>query len=250
MKRGILCALLACCAGCSGPQPIPPPTEMAEPNASVKKRIREFEDALNRDGLEKVREPIEAELRDISAEYGEVSVEYPQALTETGLLILDTEEREPEGQAHTLATPYFERALLACQRAYTPEHRECGYSMHDAAVARINARRGSYDPVATMLLERALGVRTRVLGADHAETGGTEVELAEQRLRSCRLEPPCDASDARLKEASALVRHAKQVFESHPDQNVRSSVRQAQDLLNSIESEILQRGYSRAEITP
>ena len=242
MKRGILCALLACCAGCSGPQPIPPPTEMAEPNPSVKERIREFEEGLDRDGLEKVREPIEAELRDIAAEYGEVSVEYPQALTETGLLILDTLNREPEGQAYTLATPYFERALLACQIAYTPEHRECGYSMHDAAVVRIGARRGSYDPLATLLLERALGVRTRVLGAGHIETAGTEIELAEQRLRSCRLEPPCDASDPRLRQAIVLVRQARQTLEA--SEKGKPDARRAQDLLNSIESEILQRGYS------
>ena len=241
MKRGALLVLLVCLTGCTGPQPIPLPAEMAEPNPDVTERIHEFEDALRRDGLEATRAPIESALRDIAGDFGEISVEYPQALTDTALMILDVLEREPEGQAYTLATPYFERALLACQRAYTPEHRECGYSMHDAAVARIGARRGDYDPLATMLLERALGVRTRVLGADHLETAGTESELAGQRLRSCRFEPPCAASDPRLKEGAAFARHARQVFEA--SEQGKAEARVAQNLVNSIESEMLQRGY-------
>ncbi|NHK26961.1 tetratricopeptide repeat protein [Parvularcula flava] len=115
---------------------------------------------------------IDESLQVIADEYGENSPQHIQALSDASIMLAAQARND-------LAERYMQEAAAGARVTYGDNHRETALILHDLANLKIsNKRTGSTDEAVT-ILEEIVDTRSRILDADHAETRGARLSLAD-----------------------------------------------------------------------
>ena len=186
--------------------PLPPPTELAERSDAILQRVAEASRPEGQD-VESALARIDAVIAQTSRQFGENSVESVQVATEAGIALIR------DWQRFDLARPHIERSLVLSRAVFGTDHRETAFAIQDVAVVRHELRPELFVQWSGPLVREAIDVRTRVLGADHLETAGSERFLADWLFESWRTQRRASAESPMLDEARRLADHAVVVFE-------------------------------------
>ena len=186
--------------------PLPPSTELAERSDAILQRITEASRPEGQD-VESAVARIDAVVAHTSRQFGENSIESVQVATEAGIALIR------DWQRFDLARPHIERALVLSRAVFGTDHRETAFAIQDVAVVRQELRPELFVQWGGPLVREAIDVRTRVLGADHLETAGSERFLADWLFESWRAQRRASADSPMLDEARRLADHAVAVIE-------------------------------------
>lgn len=187
--------------------PLPPPTELAERSAAI---VEQVAAASRRDGqnVGAAVGRLDAVIAHVTRQFGERSVESIQAATEAGIALIR------DWQRFDLAHPYIARSLELSRVVFGTDHRETAYALQDLAVVRQELRPELFVQWSGPLAREAIAVRSRVLGADHLETAGSERDLATWLFASWRNQRGASPGSPMLVEAQGLADHALDVLEA------------------------------------
>ena len=185
---------------------LPPPTELAERSDAILRRVAEASRPEGQ-GVDSAVARIDAVVADMTRRFGEKSIESVQVATEAGIALIR------DWQRFDLARPHIERSMVLSRAVFGTDHRETAFAIQDAAVVRHELRPELFVQWSGPLVREAIDVRTRVLGADHLETAGSERFLADWLFESWRSQRRASASSPMLEEARRLADHAVRVME-------------------------------------
>lgn len=185
---------------------LPAPTELAERSEAILGQVAAASGGAGRDA-ESAAARLDAVATDVAARFGEKSIESVQAATEAGIALIRDWDR------YDLAHPRIARALHLSRAVFGTDHRETAFALQDLAVVRQELRPELFVQWSGPLVREAIDVRTRVLGAGHLETAGSERFLAAWLFQSWQSQRRASAGNPMLDEARRLADHAVLVME-------------------------------------
>jgi len=186
--------------------PMVAPTELAQRSDEIREQIAAASRRENQD-VDSATDRVDAAVAEISRRFGENSIESVQASTEAGIALIR------DWQRFDLARPHIERSLVMSRSVFGTDHRETAFALQDLAVVRHELRPELFVQWSGPPAREAIAVRTRVLGADHLETAGSERFLASWLYESWRKQRRRRTGSPILVEAQVLANHALVILE-------------------------------------
>ncbi len=186
--------------------PMVAPTELTQRSDEIREQVS-LASRNDAQDAESASDRIYLAVSEISRRFGENSIESVQASTEAGIALIR------DWQRFDLALPHIERSLQLSRAVFGTEHRETAYALQDLAVVRHELRPELFVQWSGPMGREAIAVRTRVIGADHRETAGSERYLASWLYESWRKQRARSAGSPILVEARQLADHALVILE-------------------------------------
>ena len=191
------------------------PTELAQRSDEIREQISAASRRQDQD-VESATGRLDAVVSEVGARFGESSIESVQASTEAGIALIR------DWQRFDLALRHIERSLQLSRAVFGTDHRETAYALQDLAVVRHELRPELFVQWSGPLTREAIAVRTRVIGADHLETAGSERYLASWLHGNWRKQRRRSAGSPILVEVRKLADHALAIIEKaygvqHPE---------------------------------
>lgn len=179
-----------------------PQDQLAAATPEVTEIMGRHRDSLATTMSDTVVPQIDESLRVLADEYGENSPQHIQALSEAALMLA------AQGRSD-LAERYMQAAASGARQTYGDRHRETALILHDLANLKISNKRDASNDEAIALLEEIAATRSNVLGADHPETQGARLSLADALFTKWLSSPDAGAgSDLLVRAQDMLAQNA------------------------------------------